>query len=422
MKKHLYIIAAALAIILTACSFFIKEDSTEEIEYGTYSCEVSLTGGSGKATVESPAQVTVAEDEMTVRLVWSSSNYDYMLVDGVKYNNEAAANQNSIFTIPFADFDEAFAVIGDTTAMSTPHEIDYEITIYYPGESKQKKEDAKAANDSSAIKDLKVSLGNLKLESNYSLEYAKEYSVDFYINDSGDKYAFITIGSTEDKQYFLKPLTDGAKEVEGLSDNVVFLSNIDNTYLVSTSVMDMICRIDALDEILLSGTKEKDWDITEAKEAMKSGDILYAGKYSAPDYELLLSEGCNFAIENTMIYHNPEVKEKLEEIGIPVMVERSSYETNPLGRLEWIKLYGILYGKEDEAESFFKDQIQRVEEVSSRSSTDKTVAFFSINSSGQIIVRKPNDYIASMINMAGGRYVLDDIASDAPPSPELRYV
>ena len=67
---------------------------------------------------------------------------------------------------------------------------------------------------------------------------------------------------------------------------------------------------------------------------MEEGDILYAGKYSAPDYELILDEGCNLAIENTMIYHNPEVKEKLEELGIPVLVERSSYESHPLGRLE----------------------------------------------------------------------------------------
>ncbi|MBO6129655.1 MAG: hypothetical protein J6P79_12280, partial [Pseudobutyrivibrio sp.] len=136
MKKMLFF-AAALAIVLSACSFFNKEDSTDKIEYGTYSCEVLLTGGSGRATVESPAEVVVAEEGMTVRLVWSSSNYDYMLVDDVRYDNEASVNDNSVFTIPFTDFDTAFSVIGDTTAMSTPHEIDYEITVYYPGETRE---------------------------------------------------------------------------------------------------------------------------------------------------------------------------------------------------------------------------------------------------------------------------------------------
>lgn len=87
---------------------------------------------------------------------------------------------------------------------------------------------------------------------------------------------------------------------------------------------------------------------------MQSGDILYAGKYSAPDYELILDENCDIAIESTMIYHSPEIKEQLESFGIPVLIERSSYEAHPLGRLEWIKLYGLLLGKEDEAESFFQ--------------------------------------------------------------------
>ena len=85
---------------------------------------------------------------------------------------------------------------------------------------------------------------------------------------------------------------------------------------------------------------------------MAAGNLIYAGKYSAPDYELLLSGGCTFAIENTMITHNPEVKEKLEELGIKVMIERSSYEKHPLGRLEWIKLFGVLFGREQQAKAF----------------------------------------------------------------------
>ena len=80
---------------------------------------------------------------------------------------------------------------------------------------------------------------------------------------------------------------------------------------------------------------------------METRNLLYAGKYSAPDYELILSEGCDLAIESTMIYHNPEVKEQLQNFGVPVFVERSSYESHPLGRMEWIKVYGLLLGCPD---------------------------------------------------------------------------
>ena len=87
-----------------------------------------------------------------------------------------------------------------------------------------------------------------------------------------------------------------------------------------------------------------------AKKAMEDGDIIYAGKYSAPDYEMILNENCGLAIENTMILHTPEVKEQMEKFNIPVLVDHSSYETNPLGRTEWVKLYGMLTGHEDQAE------------------------------------------------------------------------
>lgn len=93
---------------------------------------------------------------------------------------------------------------------------------------------------------------------------------------------------------------------------------------------------------------------------MENGEISYAGKYSAPDYERIVSANCGLAIENTMIYHTPEVKEQLEKFGIPVLVERSSYESDPLARMEWVKLYGILFDKEAEAETFFNEQVQRI--------------------------------------------------------------
>ena len=104
------------------------ETAAEAPADGSYTCAVTLEGGSGRATVESPATLTVADGAMTATVVWSSPNYDYMLIDGEKYlpiNTEG----NSTFEIPVAALDTALAVTADTVAMSTPHEIDDTLTF-----------------------------------------------------------------------------------------------------------------------------------------------------------------------------------------------------------------------------------------------------------------------------------------------------
>ena len=106
----------------------VQQAGTAAPADGTYTCEVTLEGGSGRATVESPAALTVADGKMTAAIVWSSPNYDYMLVDGEKYlptNTES----NSTFEIPVAALDTALDVTADTVAMSTPHEIEYTLTF-----------------------------------------------------------------------------------------------------------------------------------------------------------------------------------------------------------------------------------------------------------------------------------------------------
>ena len=106
----------------------VQQAGTAAPADGTYTCEVTLEGGSGRATVESPAALTVADGKMTAAIVWSSPNYDYRLVDGEKYlptNPEG----NSTFEIPVAALDTALDVTADTVAMSTPHEIEYTLTF-----------------------------------------------------------------------------------------------------------------------------------------------------------------------------------------------------------------------------------------------------------------------------------------------------
>ena len=99
------------------------------------------------------------------------------------------------------------------------------------------------------------------------------------------------------------------------------------------------------------------------------------------------------------------MKEQLERFGIPVLVERSSYEADPLARMEWIKLYGILLGKEEAAERIFSQQVERITPILKQEPTGKTAAFFSITANDLANVRKGGDYVARMIEMAGGSYV-----------------
>lgn len=247
---------------------------------------------------------------------------------------------------------------------------------------------------------------SLVFSHSYPLEYATQFTADCY--EGG--YTLLTITESGDK-FLVTP--EGAAEVDDLPEGVTVLRQpMQNIYLVSTSIMDLFIALDGLDSISLSGTKAEGWYLDKAKAAMQEGKIAYAGKYSAPDYEQILAANCGLAFENTMIYHTPEVKEQLERFGIPVLVERSSYEGSPLARMEWIKLVGILLGKEEDAERVFSEQVERVAPLMDQPSTEKTAAFFSITANNLANIRKGGDYIAQMIEMAGGEYVFSDLTDN----------
>lgn len=247
---------------------------------------------------------------------------------------------------------------------------------------------------------------SLVFSHHYQLDYAQQFTADCY--EGG--YTMVSIPDSGQK--FLVVPQD-AVEVDSLPADVTVLRQpVENIYLVSTSVMDLILHLDALDSVTLSGTKAEGWYLPEAKQAMEAGRIAYAGKYSAPDYEQILAANCGLAIENTMILHTPEVKEQLEHFGIPVLVERSSYESGPLERMEWIKLYGILLGKEDTAEQVFAAQEAAIAPLLEQEPTGKSCAFFSLSSNNLATVRKGSDYVAKMIEMAGGAYVFSDLTDN----------
>lgn len=99
------------------------------VEDGSYTIELTMEGGSGRASIQSPAQLAIADGAATAILEWSSPNYDYMLVNGEKYlpvNTEG----NSVFEVPVEALDAPLTMIGDTVAMSTPHEVEYTVTFH----------------------------------------------------------------------------------------------------------------------------------------------------------------------------------------------------------------------------------------------------------------------------------------------------
>lgn len=257
----------------------------------------------------------------------------------------------------------------------------------------------------SALAEGAPELPGLTLEAETELEYAQCFRL--YRYEGG--YTLITIENGGD---FLVVPEDG-QVPSGLDDGITVLRQpLDRIYLAATSAMSLFNAVDALDHIRLTGTRASGWYIDAAVEALNSGAMLFSGKYSEPDYELMIGEDCNLAIESTMIYHTPKVKEMIEDLGIPVLVDRSSYEPHPLGRTEWIKLYAVLVDKEDEAAAFFDRQASVIRELENFENTGKTVAFFAVNSDGSVVIRKPSDYIPKMIALAGGRYAFEDFVTD----------
>lgn len=243
----------------------------------------------------------------------------------------------------------------------------------------------------------------LVYEDSLKLQYAENFSIDYYAGG----YSMITT-KRDGSRFLIVP--EQAEAPEGLEEDIVILKQpIQDIYLVASAVMDMFCQLDGLDAISFSGQKQENWYIEDAKNAMAEGRLLYAGKYNRPDYEQLVSRGCRLAIENGMITHAPEVVEKLEDFGIPVLMEASSYEAHPLGRVEWIKLFGALLGKEEAAERIFQEQADILNRISEDQPSEKTVAFFFVSSNGMVQVRQSSDYIPRMIELAGGRYIFENL-------------
>lgn len=246
-------------------------------------------------------------------------------------------------------------------------------------------------------------VGNLKYDSSMDIQYAENFSVDYY--EGG--YALISI-LTNDTRFLVVP--ENMQVPEGLDEDIsVIQQPVSNIYLVATSAMALFDQLNALDVIRLSGTNADGWYVDNAVKEMEAGNILFAGKYSEPDYELIRSENSTLSIQSGMIDHAPDIRDKLQELGITVFIDQSSYESHPLGRTEWIKVYSVLLDKEELAYKIFNEQAKVLDELSGTENTGKTVSFFYISLSGNVSVRNSHDYVPKMIDMAGGHYIFENL-------------
>lgn len=247
--------------------------------------------------------------------------------------------------------------------------------------------------------------GKLVFDHSMELKYAKCFSVDYY--KGGYKQITISDGT---KLLVVPENMSVPAEVD--KDAIILQQPISNILVSSTPVTSLINAIGALDAISLTTYDVDSWYIDEVKTALTDGKMTYIGSYKEPDYELITASGTQFAIFSTML--TEDVAAQLDGLGVRVMLDQAAEEEHPLARVEWMKLYGAMFNLEDVAEEKVNEQVDFVEKIAEKENTGKTVAVFYITSKGMLYARNAGDYMAKMVDLAGGKYVLSDVGVGEP--------
>ena len=253
------------------------------------------------------------------------------------------------------------------------------------------------------------------LEFDYSMElaYAKNFTVDYYKGG----YKMITI--SDGRQFLTIP--EGMDIPVDVDPAVTALRMpINNVLISSTPTMSLISAIGAVSNVSMVTTDVDSWYIENVITAMNNGSMTYIGDYKAPDYELITAGAPQLSVFSTMLSSVPEVEEKLNELGVPILLDQATYEDHPLARVEWIKLYGALFNSEELAEQAFNEQVEYVNSISTES-TGKSVSMFYITSKGALYARQGGDYMAKMLELAGGDYVFADVNPEETGTNQMEF-
>lgn len=257
--------------------------------------------------------------------------------------------------------------------------------------------------------------GKLVSDGVMEMDYAKGFSIELFKGG----YRMISVSDSAEK-YLVVP--EGMSVPEETDETVAVLQMpINNAYIASTNMVSLMNAIDALDYVKLVATDADGWYIDEVKAAVEEGRIGFSGNYNEPDYEMMVEQGIQLHIDNAMIESVPEVSEKFTELGIPNLVEISSKENHPLARVEWVKLLGVLFGKEAEAQAYFDNQKALMEQATAAESSGITVAMGYITSSDKCYARNGGDYLVQMIELAGGEYVCADIEPEKSGNTSMTF-
>lgn len=244
--------------------------------------------------------------------------------------------------------------------------------------------------------------GELILDHEEELQFAKMLSITRYKGG----YVMFDTHILEDVKYLVVP--EGKSVPKDLEEGVVVMQQpMNNFRFSSTSMVSLVDAIGGLDNITSVSTDKGSWYLDNVIERMESGKIKFSGKYSEPDYEMLVSDGVQVNIDTTMLTYKPEVMEKYDELGIIYVIEASSREEHPLGRVEWVKLWGILMGMEEEAYTFFEEQVSEFDKITALDSLGVTALSF-YPSDENVNVHYDNSFYGATTVYAGAEYPLKD--------------
>lgn len=249
-----------------------------------------------------------------------------------------------------------------------------------------------------------------KTELKFTNEDKLNYAIRYRWFNAEDGFKIFTIYDKEgvlDTRLLTVP--EGKKAPKNLPKDVRVVNLPLKSYLVASSpTMAILGSINSIDEVKLVTTNTKTWYIDGVQEAIDAGKMIPIGSYKAPDYETILANDPSLCVFSTML--KADVANEFDKLGVTYIRDQSAYEAEPLGRTEWVKLYGYLSGEEAQAEIVYNEQVQKMSEIKDIASNlkdneKKKVVFMYVTSKGSIYLRLPSDYVTKMLVIAGGDFI-----------------